>query len=66
MNAKANETKVQQRPDGTCWGVFPAFVRDEMGMKGGSLLRWTPMGGGRWQVEVSGYEETAKREAVRG
>ncbi|GEM_PF-6930275 len=62
MTSRANETKVQRRKDGQCFTAVPAFVRDDMRLRGGSLLRWTPLGPGRWQVEVSGFEEPERRK----
>ncbi len=60
MHAKANESKVQIRADGTAYTQIPAFARDSAELKKGTLLRWTPNGRG-WALEVVGFEEPKRR-----
>ena len=62
MNAKANETKVQERSDGQCFSAIPAFVRDLLEIKGGTILRWTP-GARTITLEVVGFEKPKTKEA---
>jgi len=60
VNPKANETKVQERSDGQCFSAIPAFVRDLLEIKGGTILRWTP-GARTITIEVAGFEEPQRR-----
>lgn len=39
MNPQANRL-VQQRLDGTCFLAIPAAYRDELGIKGGTIIRY--------------------------
>ena len=50
---RANETKAQERSDGTCYIVIPAFVRDELGVEGGTVIQWLPISPGCWKIKVT-------------
>lgn len=61
MNPRANERLVQQRPDGTCFLAIPAVYRDELGIKGGTIIRYTRQGTAL-VLEVVGWQEPRKKE----
>lgn len=73
MNPRANERLVQQRPDGTCFLAIPAVYRDELGIKGGTIIKFTrtfvtSVNGGRGDalvLEVVGWQEPKKRRDRR-
>lgn len=60
MNPRANERLVQQRPDGTCFLAIPAVYRDELGIKGGTIIRFTRQGTAL-VLEVVGWQEPKRR-----
>lgn len=60
MNPRANERLVQQRPDGTCFLAIPAVYRDELGIKGGTIIRYTRQGTAL-VLEVVGWQEPKRK-----
>ena len=59
--AKANHTKIQERRDGQCFTAIPAFIRDLLELKGGTILRWTPGAPRTLTVEVVGWVEPERK-----
>lgn len=60
VNPRANERLVQQRPDGTCFLAIPAVYRDELGIKGGTIIRFTRQGTAL-VLEVVGWQEPKRK-----
>jgi len=61
MNPRANERLIQQRPDGTCFLAIPAVYRDELGIKGGTIIRFTRQGTAL-VLELVGWQEPKRKE----